>query len=123
MSDMMGMTFVLTMVVGGLITLASFALVGFFVYRVFAQGAKNRQILQTGLPAYAVVMQIADTGTRINDNPQIQIYLEVRPHDRPAFHAQTVTVVPMIALPQVQPGQTVRVRYNPANPAEVALEM
>ena len=120
--DMFGMTFVIMAVVG-VITLASFAFVGFFVYRLFAQGAKNRAILQTGLPAYAVVLQLADTGTRVNDNPQVQIVLEVRPHDRPPFQAVATTIVPIIARPRVQPGQTVTVRYNPQNPQEVALEM
>lgn len=120
--DMFGFSFLIMGVVA-VITLASVAFAGFFVYRIFAQGAKNRAILQTGLPAYAVVLQLADTGTRVNDNPQVHILLEVRPHDRPPFQAQATTIVPMIALARVQPGATVTVRYNPQNPQEVALEM
>jgi hypothetical protein len=82
----------------------------------------QQQLLTTGQRAQGRILQVAQTGTYVNNQPQVQIVLEVAPPGRPPYQAQMVTILSMLAIPRVQPGAIVAVRYNPANPAEVAIE-
>ncbi|MBS2013288.1 MAG: hypothetical protein JST00_10400 [Deltaproteobacteria bacterium] len=89
----------------------------------------NDQILMTGVPAQARVTHISPTGMTINDAPQLNIGLEVHPPQgggyRGApmpFMAQVQALVPIYAMARIQPGAMVAVRFDPANPARVAID-
>ncbi len=103
-----------SIVIGG--ALAAAAMVGLFGATV-ASAVTNRAVLANGRPARAEILQIAQTGTRINDNPVVRFVLEVRPPDEPAFRAETERLVPLIEIPQIQPGTIVSVKYDPASRA------
>jgi len=90
---------------------------------------QRQQLLATGIPAQARVVQLGMTGTTINDNPLLQIVLEVQAGQSPgyrggptSFVASTQMLVPMIAMPRVQPGSVVPVRYSPTNPQEITID-
>ncbi len=85
-------------------------------------GLTNRAIRAKGLPAGAVILETRDTGTRINDSPIVRFTLEVHTPDGQVFQAETERLIPLLSLPQIQPGTTVPVKYNPAN-RKVALDM
>jgi hypothetical protein len=75
---------------------------------------------------------MGDTGTRINNSHMVQLMLEVHPQPvqgpqgyrgaMPPFQAQTQVLVPMMALPRIQPGATIAIRYNPQNPQELTID-
>ncbi|MCA9701526.1 MAG: hypothetical protein KC431_28660, partial [Myxococcales bacterium] len=84
--------------------------------------AAKAQLAQTGIPAMGRIQHAQQTGTMVNYNPQVVVTLEVtHPHTGASYSVQTTTVVPQIAIPQVQPGAQVQVRINPHNPMDVAL--
>lgn len=78
---------------------------------------------QHGITASARILDIWDTGWTVNDDPAIGMHVEVHPTDRPAFRATIERyLVSRIALAQVQPGNTIQVRFDPSNPSVVAVD-
>ncbi len=99
----------------------------FFVFRVMrgvsGMNQKTAQLLTTGTPAQAKVLALNSSGMMVNYNPVVDIMLEVHPREIAPYQTQVRTMIPSIKLAQVQPGMTVEVRYNPNNPAEVAVAL
>ncbi len=80
---------------------------------------KNGQMLaMTGVEGSAEVVAIEDTGTMINMNPVVKLTLKVTPSvpGLPAFETVGQTAVSKIAIPRK--GDTVKIKYNVANPSE-----
>src|SRR3954470_19679483 len=92
-----------------------------FVVRLLRNGARNRQLLQSGESAPAVILELRDTGTTVNDNPQVELVLDVLPSSRPPFRATTRTLISRLQTSQVQPGMQVLVKFDPNDPSKVAL--
>lgn len=86
-------------------------------------GGVSEELQQSGVVAKARIEEIWDTGWTINDNPVIGMKVLVLPADRPAFEATIEkTTISLLAIPQFQPGNVVPVRYDPANPALIAVD-
>jgi len=79
---------------------------------------KSGQMLaMSGLEAGAEVVGIEDTGTLINMNPVVKLTLKVSPPmGMPGFETTGQTEVSKIAIPRK--GDTIKIKYNPANPSE-----
>ncbi len=80
---------------------------------------KNGNMLaMTGIEGSAVVVAIEDTGTLINMNPVVKLTLKVTPAvpGLVAFDTVGTSVVSKIAIPRK--GDTIKIKYNMANPAE-----
>ena len=95
----------------------------FVIWRVMKGLGPNRQILQNGIPAQATIRQVWQTGTYVNYNPQIGMQLEVQPPNGAAYMAQVNAVVPMVNIPQFQPGVVVPVKISPTDPSKVELNV
>jgi hypothetical protein len=99
----------------------------FFAFRIFSgvmRGAKQtRELLMTGVPAQARILQLGETGMYVNNQPAVDILMEVQPHDRPPYQVQTRMVVSMIRLASIQPGNIVPVKYDPNDPTKVAIAL
>jgi hypothetical protein len=76
-----------------------------------------------GVPAEAKVLEIWETGARLNKNPVVGLLIEVYPKDRVPYQAKTKGVISILSIPRIQPGSMVNVRYDPANPDLVALDL
>lgn len=104
-------------------SLAISAVVIFFVYRTVAGATGNtkagRALMATGADAQATVLGLQQTGTYVNMNPQVIITLQVSPPGQTPFQAQTSTILPMVAVPQVQPGAVINVKYDPTDHSKV----
>ena len=85
--------------------------------------AQARQLQKTGLAAQATILRIWDTGMTVNDDPVVGFLLEVRPPGGAPYQAETKLLVSRLSIPQVQPGAIVPVRYDPAVPSHVSLEL
>ncbi|MEP6924413.1 MAG: hypothetical protein ABI954_08095 [Pyrinomonadaceae bacterium] len=85
----------------------------FFIASAIVSRLSNQRILASGQDAEAKILAIADTGTRINDNPVIDFSLQVQPANYPAFVAQARQTVSIIHLPSYQPGKIVNVKFVP----------
>ncbi|HUH97491.1 MAG TPA: DUF3592 domain-containing protein [Anaerolineales bacterium] len=76
-------------------------------------------IAQSGMEATAQVVSIQDTGSLINMNPVVILHLKVQPTVGAGFETTTQTMVSKIAIPRV--GDTIKIKYNPADPTQVAV--
>ena len=105
------------------LALASLGLAGCTSMMVHFGGGVSKELQQNGVVARATIQEIWDTGWTVNDNPVIGMKVLVLPGDRPAFTATIEkTTISRIAIPQFQPGNTVPVRFDPTNPAVVAVD-
>jgi hypothetical protein len=83
---------------------------------------RSSQLMKTGVSAQAQILKVWQTGMYVNEQPQIGMVLQVQPTDgTPPFQAEAKKVVSMIQIPQFQPGGMLEVKYDPANPKEVAI--
>ena len=104
-------------------TLATMAGVGVLIWWIMKRMGPNQSILQNGIPAQATIRQVWQTGTFINENPQVGMQLEVRPPGGAPYVAQVNVVVPLINIPQFQPGTVVPVKISPTDASRVELDV
>lgn len=85
--------------------------------------SQARALRQTGVPAWATILRIWDTGITLNDDPVIGMEVEVRPEEGEPFRATIPkSLISRIAIPQFQPGKEVAVRYDPQDSTQIALD-
>ena len=117
---------VISIACGCLITLVAVAGSGFLIYKAFGSTfkgmASNRNVLQTGVSAPAVILSVQDTGVTMNDNPQARIRLRVMPAGGDVFEAETTTFVGRFQIGMLVPGASVMVKYDPNDKTKVAIE-
>jgi archaellin len=83
-------------------------------------GLQQQQWLaQNGLEATAEVVMVQDTGSTVNMNPVVVIQMKVTPAAGAPFDLTTQTMVSRIAVPRA--GDKIKIKYNPANPQQVAV--
>jgi len=83
---------------------------------------RSSQLMKTGVSAQAQILKVWQTGMYVNEQPQLGMVLQVTPTDgTPPFQAEAKKVVSFIQIPQFQPGGMLEVKYDPANPKEVAI--
>jgi hypothetical protein len=82
---------------------------------------KAQYLMANGRVGTAVIAGVRQTGMYVNENPQVEMDLQVNVDGIPSYTATHRQVVAQIALPQFQPGATVPVRVDPANPSSVLI--
>ena len=87
------------------------------VFRIFFPAA-----IKNGVEAEAEILKVWDTGTTINDDPQIGMLLKVRPSLAAPFEAEAKTLVSRLNAALVQPGVTARVVYDPKKPKRIQVK-
>jgi hypothetical protein len=80
---------------------------------------ERQQLMQTGADGTAEIVGVQDTGLTVNENPVVQIQMNVTPEAGEPYAANIQTMVSRIAVPRV--GDKVKVKYAPANPQVVAI--
>jgi len=104
-------------------TLVILAGTGVLIWWIMKRVSPNQNILQNGIPAQATIRQVWQTGTFINENPQVGMQLEVRPPGGAPYVTQVNVVVPLINIPQFQPGTVVPVKISPTDASKVELDV
>ncbi len=84
--------------------------------------AKQQQLLSTGTPGKATIKSFTDTGTLVNFNPSVVLDLSVEAGGKPAYDVQITTSVPQVMLARLQPGGSVGVKVDPADPSSIAID-
>ncbi|HEY8560450.1 MAG TPA: resistance to Congo red protein [Pyrinomonadaceae bacterium] len=85
----------------------------FFIGSLIVGALSNRRILRSGQPGEATILDIADSGMRINDDPVIYFSLQIRSPHFPSFAARAQQTVSAIHLPSYQPGKILNVKFIP----------
>ncbi|MFN8434955.1 MAG: hypothetical protein U0V18_13085 [Anaerolineales bacterium] len=117
---------VISIACGCLITIVTLAGTGFLIYKVFGSTFKsmstNRNVLQTGVSAPAVILSVQDTGVTMNENPQARIRLRVMPMNGEAFEAEVTQIIGRFQVAMVVPNGSAMVKYDPNDKTKVAIE-
>lgn len=83
----------------------------------------DRSVLDTGIPARARIVSVRQTNVLVNHQPQIEFQLEVHPPSGSIYHVETKAVIPMVHIPQFQPGAEIPVKIDPADPGKVVFDV
>ena len=89
----------------------------------FAGEDVARDLRANGEPAGAKVLKIWETGVRVNDNPVVGFLLEVHAEGLPPWEAETKALISILAIPRIQPGAVLPVKFDPESPEKVALDI
>jgi hypothetical protein len=81
-----------------------------------AEQQKTAMLMANGVVGQARIDQVLDTGTTVNDNPQVQFGLTVTIPGREPYPATLTQVVSRLVMGNFQPGATVPVRVSPEDP-------
>jgi len=98
---------------GLLITAAAIAIP---IYLMKQNQKKLQNLAATGIQGEATILQLQDTGMRINDDPRVALVLEVRLPGHPPYQVQKTMTLPLIRMSQVQVGSVVAVLADPSQP-------
>lgn len=82
----------------------------------------NRRLRKQGQRGEAVILDMWDTGTTVNQNPLVGFKLQVEPISGAPFQAETESLISRLDVPQIQPGTRVPIRYDPRT-KKVALDI
>lgn len=93
-----------------------------FLLAAVVGAVANARTLARGEKAEAVVLDLRDTGTTLNEQPVVALRLQVHPATGAGFEAEAEGCIPRLKVPQVQPGARVPVRFDPRSKA-VALDL
>jgi uncharacterized protein YceK len=85
--------------------------------------SQAKELHKTGEPAQAKILEIADTGWTLNDDPVVSFLLEIYPDGQQPYQARTKIVISRVHIPQFTPGATVAVRIDPKDPTRVSLDI
>ncbi len=79
-------------------------------------------VLQQGTAAKAKIISIQQTGVWLHHDPQVSLQLEVYPPYGTSYTATTKAVIPLVNVPQYQPGTEAAVKIHPTDPSKVELD-
>jgi hypothetical protein len=86
-----------------------------------ADGQKAQHLMANGRVGSAIITDIRQTGMFVNENPQVEMDLQVTVEGLPSYTATHRQVLAQIAIPQFQPGAQVPVRVDPENPSSLII--
>ena len=90
--------------------------------QMMAQQTAAANIAATGLDATATVADVRQSGALVNYQPMVEIDLTVMAPGSPPYPATVSQVVRQVHLAFLQPGSTLRVKFDPANPATIWID-
>lgn len=111
-----------------------FAVMIIIVFRVFRRpfmsffggDRETRRIMANGRSAQAMVQQIGESSlggvTTINEQPYLNLQLEVRDGNRPPYTVNLDTIIPRASVPQFQPGVMIPVKIDPNDANKIVID-
>lgn len=81
-----------------------------------SDGQKAQYLMQAGQMGQATISAIRQTGAMVNDNPECDLDLQVSVNGGAPYPVTHRQVIAQVALANFQPGATVPVRVDPADP-------
>ena len=105
-----------------LVIVAAAIAIPIYFYR--NQRKKAEALMAVGTQGEATILALQDTGMFINNNPRVNLQLEIRMPNMAPYQLTKAMTVPIIRLAQVQTGAVVQVMVDmsdPTNPEKVGL--
>jgi hypothetical protein len=94
-------------------------LIGLMVWR---RSGRTSRIEREGLPGTARILSLTQTGTYLNEQPQIAMELEVNVPGHPTFQTTHRSFVPLILLNRLAPGGDLPIKADPQKPTRVIVD-
>jgi len=93
------------------------------IVRAFSRPRKMtiREIELKGTLAEAIILDLTETGTIIDDLPQVQLQMQVIPEKGRNFVAEVKQVLPNSLTNPLHSGSKIMVKFDPGNPREVVV--
>lgn len=93
------------------------------IYIIFfdKSGSDNKQYLALWKSAKAKVISVDQTGTFINNNPQVIIKLRVTPPNSKEYDLDLKHVVKLVDIPKIQSGKIINLKIDPENKQNIEL--
>lgn len=91
-------------------------LIGYFI---------TKRVLKIGRPVSGVITDIGETDRgviTVNDQPYIEIDVEVHDSVRGVYPVSFKSIVPRVAIPGIQPGEEIPLKVHPKYPYRVAID-
>jgi len=88
---------------------------------IFGTSLGQRKI-KSGLPAVGVIQSIQQTGTYINEQPEVKMMLKVSRQGRETYDTELRTIVPLTSLSQFQPGAIIPLVVSEKDERKVGLD-
>jgi hypothetical protein len=117
------MEIVLIIAISLVATVVPLGLVGFFVFRLLKGSAERQKLLQTGVAGTAQVLSVQQTGTYINNQPEVMVALMVSRAGMAPYQVNTTMILSLLDVPRLQPGASVAVKIDAADPQKVAVDL
>ena len=86
-----------------------------------ADAQKAQHLDANGRPGTATITALRRTGTFVNENPEVEMDLQVTVDGMTPYPATHRQVIALIAAPRLQPGAIVPVKVDPAEPTSLIL--
>jgi Protein of unknown function (DUF3592) len=110
------------LLIGVFVLLAEAATLSLIYRVIFAPQIRRNILLQKGVAAEARILEVQDTGLTVNERyPMIKLRLQVMPGEGEPYEAKIRMLINRMEIPTFQAGKMVAVKYDPANPQNVAI--
>lgn len=102
------------------------AIIGLLVFGYFrkmtGRGKDARRIATTGMHGQGRILAVRQTSVMINNQPVVDIDLEVHPaNSQPPYRTTVRRVVSLFQIAQFQQGAVLPLKFDPADPSQVVL--
>lgn len=97
----------------------------FAPFKLFFGDPDRDRILRDGRSAVATIVNLGESGIgtmTVNDQPYVKMELEIYEEGKPKYNTTLSTVIPRLAVPQFQPGATIKVKIDPLDPMKVVFD-
>lgn len=101
---------------GILISLIIVAAVMFGLYRTM-----NPVEIKNGIEVRGEIVEVSDTGTTLNENPQVILQIQFKRIDGISCNAAMKTIVSRLNAALIRPGCRVDIKYDPNRPERIQL--
>ncbi|MCA9618352.1 MAG: hypothetical protein KC731_05005 [Myxococcales bacterium] len=103
--------------------MAAFFFVGPVILIVMGVRARRRKARfdERGIQGVGQILQVEQTGVRINDQPQLALTLLVHAGNIPPYQTTVKQVVNLVDLPNVQPGASLPLKVDPDDPQDILI--
>jgi hypothetical protein len=103
--------------VAAIFILAPLAVLGFVTLSNVRTGAFAR----AGIDAKGVILAAEQTGSYVNEQPQIAFRIRVERSDRSPYEVEHRAVISLMSLAALQPGTILDIKVSPRNPIKIQL--
>jgi hypothetical protein len=106
---------------GGILLLVSVGLM-LWARRWSKRAAEANRLRATGVAGQATILGMRQTGMTLNEQPQIELNLQIHTHMHGPYQATTREYVPLMLLGTLSSGRPLPVKVDAANPMNFVIE-